>query len=282
MAMLDILNSVPEAPQSEFTQAQPPQDEADLEARKEGWRGFLTRLQTDPMMQTAAMETAKQLAQGPGYQQSNWSHLVQALQGGQQSLALQQKNQAEAQAKAEKEGLAAEVQRAALARQAEEAARQGELQPLRKQELEASIEEKKKKALSQPEIDKLSKQLTLEQIRNAKVAASTAGRNPEEERLQARFNLLKKGSKGQGKSDAELWDMVHEEQKDTNAGVGMQRITAMLNSSDRTLVDAAIAELKGQTGGGQPPIPPGYASVEAAKAAGLIYLNNQWLKPKAK
>lgn len=274
MAMLDILNPASEAAQPPEAVATPPKDEVELESRKAGWRDFVTRLQTDPLMQTAAMETAKQLAQGPGHGQSTWGHLVQAVQGGQQSLAMQQRNLAEAQMKGE-------AASKATARQAALDAQTAELQPLKKEELQASIVERRRKAEQQPEVDRLTQRLTLAQIQAAK--SGGAARNPEEERLQARFNLIKKSTKGQGKQDAEIWDMVHGEQKDSNAGVGMQRITAMLNSGDQDLVDAAIGELKGSgSAPAQIPVPPGYASAEAAKAAGLIYLNGQWLRPKAK
>lgn len=264
MAMQDILNPTPEAAQAPEAVAVPPKDEAELESRKAGWRDFVTRLQTDPLMQTAAMETAKQLSQGPGYQQSNWGHLVQAVQGGQQSLAMQQRNLAEAQAKGE-------TAATDKARQAVLDAQAAELHPLKKEDLQASITEKKAKAERQPEVDKLIQRLTLAQIQAAK--SSGAVRNPEEERLQARFNLIKKSTKGQGKSDAEIWDMVHGEQKDTNAGVGMQRITAMLNSDDQNLIDAAIAELKASSvvAPAQPPTVTTQAEV-AKLAPGAQYV----------
>lgn len=222
MAGLDaLLNPVAKTPTVDPVHVTGPED---LQARVSGWQNFLTQLQTDPVMQRAALHAATQLSQGPGSGQSTLGHLAQSLEGGVQAYDMGKQNQADQATADAKTKFEQELKTSAEARAAA-------LQPATLDKTKAEAERARAQAANEGSNQALQRRLTLAEIAVHNKTAKTS------DALQAQFDLIKKTTAGAKLKDTEIWDAVHAGQKNANAGVEQQHrhtvIQTLANSADR-------------------------------------------------
>lgn len=248
------------APVQDHTTVVPPRSPEELQARTVGWQGFLTRLQTDPAMQAAAVHAASQLAQGPGYGQSTWGHLAQSYEGATNAYGFEKQNEAakvSADAKAALEakhtqqqiasGQAADVRGvAADARGAAAEKRATELNPAELKLKNAQADKAAAEALGIPEKLRLEAQVQRASLAAHQAVAEAAKKNPTMQSAQTQFDIWGQSSEGAhqaGETDAAWkmrgWTEVRKGLKDVNAGTDVQADTAIIKAGENPLADEA-------------------------------------------
>lgn len=234
------------APQLDQTTVIPPKSPEELQARTLGWQGFLTRLQTDPAMQAAAVHAASQLAQGPGYGQSNWGHLAQAYEGATNAYGFEKQNEAakvgaDAKAALEAKRTQQQIDVGTSAEARAVAGQPDELALKKAQAAKANAE-----AENIPEKLKLDMQVQRASLAAHRAVEKAAEKNPTMQSAQTQFDIWGNTSEGQlraGETEAARqmrgWDAVRAGLKDVNAGTDVQADVAIMKAAESPLADEA-------------------------------------------